>query len=66
MPSDTLINELIEDLVREDTNVRFAFQVALGTINNAFMNRPGPIFIGPASFVEYLARGAGISRNGFS
>jgi AcrR family transcriptional regulator len=40
----------------EDMNVRFAFQIALGTINNAIINRPGPIFIGQALFVENLAR----------
>ena len=40
----------------EDANVRFAFQVALGTINNAIMNQPGPVFIGQAAFVEHLAR----------
>ena len=41
---------------QEDTNVRFAFQLALGTINNAIVNRPGPIFLGQALFVENLAR----------
>jgi AcrR family transcriptional regulator len=41
---------------QEDTNVRFAFQLALGTINNAIMNQPGPIFLGKELFVENLAR----------
>jgi AcrR family transcriptional regulator len=40
----------------EETNVRFAAQVALGTINNTIINRPGPIFMGQASFVENLSR----------
>jgi len=38
----------------EDTNVRFAVQLALGTVNNAIINRPGPIFIGQKRFVEKL------------
>jgi AcrR family transcriptional regulator len=41
---------------QEETNVRFAFQLALGTINNAIMNQPGPIFLGQALFVKNLAR----------
>jgi len=40
----------------EETNVRFAVQVALGTINNTIINRPGPIFMGQALFVENLTR----------
>jgi AcrR family transcriptional regulator len=40
----------------EDANVRFACQVALGTINNAIINRPGPIFMGQAAFIDNLAR----------
>jgi AcrR family transcriptional regulator len=40
----------------EQTNVRFAFQIAFGTINNAIINRPGPIMIGQALFVANLAR----------
>lgn len=39
----------------EETNVRFAVQLALGTINNAIINRPGPLFMGQALFVENLA-----------
>ncbi|HET8699941.1 MAG TPA: TetR/AcrR family transcriptional regulator [Gammaproteobacteria bacterium] len=40
----------------ERTNVRFAFQIALGTINNAIINRPGPIMLGQSLFVANLAR----------
>jgi AcrR family transcriptional regulator len=40
----------------EETNVRFAVQVTLGTVNNAIINRPGPIFLGHALFVEKLIR----------
>ncbi len=40
----------------EETNVRFAVQVTLGTINNTIINRPGPIFMGQAVFVENLER----------
>jgi len=41
---------------REEMNVRFAFQILLGTINNAIINSPGPIFLGQALFIENLAR----------
>ncbi|HET8698892.1 MAG TPA: TetR/AcrR family transcriptional regulator [Gammaproteobacteria bacterium] len=40
----------------EDTNVRFAVQLVLGTVNNTIINRPGPIFMGQASFVDGLVR----------
>ena len=40
----------------EGMNVRFALQVALGTINNAIINRPGPILIEQGLFVENLVR----------
>ncbi|HZF28535.1 MAG TPA: TetR/AcrR family transcriptional regulator [Gammaproteobacteria bacterium] len=40
----------------EQTNVRFAFQITLGTINNTIINRPGPIVLGQTSFVANLAR----------
>jgi AcrR family transcriptional regulator len=40
----------------EATNVRFAVQLALGTINNTMLNRPGPIFMDQALFVENLTR----------
>ena len=41
---------------QEDTNIRFAVQLALGTINNAIINRPGPIFLGQELFVKNLVR----------
>ncbi|MBN1830939.1 MAG: TetR/AcrR family transcriptional regulator [Deltaproteobacteria bacterium] len=40
----------------EQTNIRFAFQITLGTINNTIINRPGPIFMNQRLFVEGLAR----------
>lgn len=40
----------------ERLNVSFAFQLALGTINNAILNRPGPIFIEQDLFIQNLAR----------
>lgn len=40
----------------EETNIRFALQLVLGTINNAIINRPGPVLMGQAEFVENLAR----------
>jgi AcrR family transcriptional regulator len=40
----------------EEMNVRFGVQVALGTINNTIINRPGPIFMDQELFVENLAR----------
>jgi AcrR family transcriptional regulator len=40
----------------ERINVSFAFQLALGTINNAILNRPGPIFIEQDLFIQNLAR----------
>ena len=40
----------------ETTNVQFAIQVALGTINNSIINRPGPVFLGQARFINNLAR----------
>ena len=40
----------------EMLNIRFAFQVAFGTINNTIINRPGPTFMGQAIFVDNLAR----------
>ena len=40
----------------EETNVRFAFQITLGTINNTIINRPGPIFMNQKLFVEKLTR----------
>jgi AcrR family transcriptional regulator len=40
----------------EEMNVRFAAQLVLGTINNAIINRPGPILMGQALFVDNLSR----------
>lgn len=40
----------------EEMNVRFAVQIALGIINNTIINRPGPIFMGQAEFVDNLVR----------
>jgi AcrR family transcriptional regulator len=47
-------NRPLTDL--EETNVRFAFQITLGTINNTIINRPGPIFMNQRLFVEKLTR----------
>ena len=50
-------NEASRPLTRqEETNIRFAVQLALGTINNAIINRPGPIFLGQELFVKNLVR----------
>ena len=38
----------------EELNVRFAFQLAFGTINNSIINQPGPIFMNQKLFVEKL------------
>jgi len=40
----------------EEKNIRFAFQITLGTINNTIINRPGPIFMNQKLFVEKLTR----------
>ena len=40
----------------EENNVRFGLQIVLGTINNAIINRPGPVFIGQVLFIENLTR----------
>jgi AcrR family transcriptional regulator len=42
--------------VTEKTNVLFAFQVTRGVINNAILNRPGPVFMGQTQFVDNLTR----------
>lgn len=49
-----LANRPLTDL--EKTNVRFAFQITLGTINNTILNQPGPIYMGQKLFVEKLIR----------
>lgn len=41
---------------QEEANVRFAVQLAFGTINNTILNRPGPFFMDQARFVENLVR----------
>ena len=40
----------------EKTNAQFATQVAMGTINNSIINRPGPVFLGQTRFIANLAR----------
>lgn len=41
----------------EEANVRFAFLMALGVINNSIVNRPGPtLFQGQKRFIENLTR----------
>jgi AcrR family transcriptional regulator len=40
----------------EETNIRFAFQITLGTINNTIINQPGPIFMKQRLYVEKLIR----------
>ncbi len=48
------IGRLLTEL--EETNVRFAFQITFGTINNSIINQPGPIFMNQELFVEKLTR----------
>jgi len=40
----------------EEINVRFAFQITFGTLNNTLINRPGPIFMDQELFVEKLTQ----------
>lgn len=40
----------------DETNIRFAFQITLGTINNTIINQPGPIFMKQKLYVEKLIR----------
>ena len=47
-------NRPLTDL--EETNVRFGFQITLGTINNTIINQPGPIFMNQRLFAEELTR----------
>jgi AcrR family transcriptional regulator len=59
--SDSLIARIVSRTGRaltgdEETNVRFAVQLALGTINNTIINRPGPIFMDHGPFVDNLTR----------
>jgi AcrR family transcriptional regulator len=41
---------------QEGANVRFAVQLAFGTINNTILNRPGPFLMDEALFVQNLVR----------
>lgn len=41
----------------EETNVRFAVQLAFGLINNTILNRPGPFFLEQELFIDNLVRG---------
>ncbi|HUL82027.1 MAG TPA: helix-turn-helix domain-containing protein [Gammaproteobacteria bacterium] len=59
--ADALVSRIRERIRRpltsvEDANVRFAFQVARGAINNAIINRPGPLVMGRAAFIDNLER----------
>jgi len=59
--ADALVSRISERIRRpltgaEEANVRFAFQVARGAINNAIINRPGPLFLGRAAFIDNLER----------
>ncbi len=49
-----LSNRPLTDL--EETNVRFAFQIVFGIINNTIINEPGPISLKQKLFVEKLIR----------
>ena len=40
----------------EVINVRFAFQIVFGTLNNTILNRPGPIFMNQKLFLEKLTQ----------
>jgi AcrR family transcriptional regulator len=40
----------------EDANVRFAVQLAFGTINNTILNRPGPFLLDQEQFIDNLVR----------
>lgn len=46
------------ELTEEETgNIRFAFQMANGVINNGIVNRPGPLLPGTPEFEAALVRG---------
>jgi hypothetical protein len=40
----------------DETNLRFAIQMAFGLINNTIINRPGPIFMDQKEFTDSLTR----------
>ena len=48
------VNHTLTDM--EETNIRFAFQITFGTINNTIINQPGPIFMNQKLFTEKLTR----------
>ena len=53
----SISKQIGRDLTRqEELNIRFAFQVTFGTVNNAIINRPGPLQIEHAPFIEKLTR----------
>lgn len=59
--ANRVIERLCEEAGRsltkmEDTNLRFAFQITFGTINNSIINQPGPLFMNQELFAEKLAR----------
>ena len=47
-------NRPLTDL--DKINVRFAFQITLGTLNNTIINNPGPIFMNQKLFLEKLTQ----------
>jgi hypothetical protein len=52
-----LTKECRRDLTnKEFTNISFAFQVLLGTINSTILNQDGPILMGNIRFIEELTR----------
>ena len=54
---DSISRQVNRKLTRqEELNIRFAFQITFGTVNNSIINRPGPIQIEHASFIEKLTR----------
>jgi AcrR family transcriptional regulator len=52
-----LTKECQRDLTNNElTNISFAFQVLLGTINSTILNQDGPILMGNIRFIEELTR----------
>jgi AcrR family transcriptional regulator len=59
--ADALIRRIVARAQRaltrsEDANVRFAVQLAFGTINNTILNRPGPFLLDQEQFIDNLVR----------
>ena len=53
----SLRNQINRELTEtEELNIRFAFQVTFGTVNNAIINRPGPVQIEAELFTVQLTR----------